>query len=463
MIENPMMQTLNNSDSLASTGALSSHAISVSELNFFMRDFLTHHFPMILVTGEISNLSTPRSGHRYFTLKDNSAQIRCAWFKHKQVGTNALYDGLEVTVKASVSLYPQRGDYQLIIDEILPVGDGKLQQQFSLLKQKLSEAGLFDACHKKPLPLFVKTLGIITSKTGAALQDCISVINRRAPMTSIIVYHSEVQGDAAPHNLQKAIKQANQEALCDVLLLTRGGGSMEDLWAFNDEALAYTLFDSSIPVVSAIGHEIDFTITDFVADKRAPTPSAAAELITIDQNTLLDTLQSLKQRFYRAIKHQIALKQQDLTLLVSTLPNPQNRLIQKAQHLDNIEHRLQAAILKQLQQKRQQVNIFTEQLNIQTLSLRLQQAKSRCLHLRSRLKGHIKQQLENKQLLFEARLARLNSVNPLTVMARGYSIVTDHDNKLVTNAKTLKIGQHINVRLDKGMVRGTVDRVMVED
>ena len=427
--------------------------MTVSELNYFVRDFLAHHFPRVSVTGEISNLSCPRSGHIYFSLKDAGAQIRCAFFRHKQSASQKLADGDEVSVTASVSLYPNRGDYQLIVEKVMPLGEGRLQQQFAVLKQKLQQAGYFDEAHKKPLPAFVKTLGIITSQTGAALQDCLSVIARRAPVTNVVIYHSDVQGDKAPKSLISALFCANQAKLCEVLLLTRGGGSMEDLWAFNDEALAKAIFHSTIPVVSGVGHEVDFTIADFVADKRAPTPSAAAELVTIDQQAWLDKVNAIEKRLCQAIKHVLLKKYQALSDLKENLQDPAKKLSLQAQHVDNLELRLISAISEYLKDLNYRLLLMHRRLFGINLQQMIAYYHADTKRHYERLYHAVNHQLTLKNNPLQQKVAHLNSLNPLNVLSRGFSVVKDESNHVVQSVDALTIGQQIELVLHKGKAK----------
>ena len=280
---------------------------SISELNNLVRFSLEEQFSKIWIEGEVSNLVTPASGHSYFSLKDSQAQLRCAFFSsYSRSLSFKLENGMHVIAYGKISLYEARGDYQFIVETMEEAGDGKLQRAFELLKQKLSKAGLFNPDRKRPLPTLPKQIGIITSPSGAAIQDVLKLLKERFPLMPVIIYPSLVQGSAASENMIKMLKIANERQECDILILTRGGGSLEDLWAFNDEALAYAIFESHIPVVSAVGHEIDFTIADFVADLRAPTPSAAAELVVKNktdlQNHLLNQLGRLRQSYLTVLR-----------------------------------------------------------------------------------------------------------------------------------------------------------------
>ena len=293
---------------------------SVSRLNAEIRAVLEGSFPLLWVEGEISNLSTPRSGHSYFSLKDSHAQVRCALFRGKRLLLRFQpNDGDQVLIRARISLYEARGDFQLIVEHMESAGAGALQRAFDELKAKLDKEGLFDTSRKKALPAYPRRIGIITSATGAAVRDILQVLQRRFPALPVLIYPVPVQGQNASREISHALKLADQRQDCDLLILARGGGSLEDLAAFNDENLARTIAALETPIISAVGHEIDFTIADFVADRRAPTPSAAAELATIDQQVLLDSLQQQRKRLLRSIRQQLHQEKTLLTHLVQKL------------------------------------------------------------------------------------------------------------------------------------------------
>ena len=314
---------------------MENHIFSVTEINNSVKSLLEQQFTSIWIEAEISNLATPRSGHIYLTLKDDNAQIRAAMFR----GNNMRLafrpkDGMQVLVRGRLSLFAPRGDYQLIIDKMQEAGQGALQRAFEKLKAKLQQEGLFAEERKKTVPLRPGTIGIVTSPTGAAVHDILSVLQRRFPLTNVIIYPTQVQGAEAAAQIRGAIQRANQRQECDVLIVGRGGGSLEDLWCFNDEALARTIAESNIPVVSAVGHQVDFTIADFVADLRAPTPSAAAELLSADGDELQATLAGYQNWFESKIKSQLAEKHQQLHWVSKNLKHPGRRLEEHAQRLD---------------------------------------------------------------------------------------------------------------------------------
>lgn len=388
---------------------------SISELNQNVRSLLEAEFFSIWVEGEISNLAKPSSGHAYFSLKDATAQIRCAMFSHRQRGLNfALENGLHVVVKGKLSLYEPRGDFQLIIDWVEIAGNGKLQQAFEALKQKLSQEGLFAPEYKKSLPELPKTIGVITSPTGAAIRDVLTVLQRRFPSIPVIIYPTLVQGAKASRQIAQAITIANRHKTCDVLILARGGGSLEDLWPFNEEIVARAIFASEIPIVSAVGHEIDFTIADFVADIRAPTPSAAAELVSPDQTEWELVLAQSAQRLYQSVQKILQERQQTLLHLQKRLRHPRETLQNRMQHLDQLE---QALI-------RMQMNLLAKkQLGLMTLS------------------------------------EKIDTLSPLKTLQRGYAIITREDGSIVQSAKAVSIGDIIYTRLTDGRLVSQIQEV----
>lgn len=386
---------------------------SISMLNTEANALLQTHFESILVMGEISNLSRPSSGHLYFSLKDDQAQIRCALFRfqHHQVNFQ-IENGQQVVVRARVSVYEPRGDFQLIVSAIQLAGAGELQLAFEQLKKKLEKAGLFDEKHKKSLPLFPKKIGIITSTSAAALQDVLKVLHKRAPHIPIVIYPTMVQGDQAAEHIVHAIALANQHAECDILILTRGGGSIEDLWCFNAESVALAIFRSSIPLITGIGHQTDFTIADFVADVRAPTPSAAAEIVAPDQAELRDTLLHWYQRLYRHIQHKIDLRKTELLHLTKRLQHPGEKIQQQAQQLDQIESQLLQQMRFYMQNKREKI-------------------------------AHLAQLLD--------------TLSPLKILHRGFSITREKTSgKIITDSTQVQSGDCIITRIYQGEIESQV-------
>lgn len=387
--------------------------LQVKQLNELVRNMLEGSLASILVEGEISNFTAPASGHWYFSLKDDNAQVRCAMFRFQQQAMNFTPEnGKQVVVKAKASLYPGRGDFQLIVNDMQENGLGDLQRQFEALKAKCEKAGLFAAEYKKILPTFCHRIAVITSATGAAVHDVLTTLKRRYPLADIWHYATLVQGKTAAPSIINAILQANKDQQADVILLVRGGGSLEDLWCFNDEDLIHAIFNSRIPIVSGVGHEVDFTLTDFVADHRCATPTAAAEFVTPNQ-------QNLKQKIEQ---HQHYLQQ-----IISAI------VLQKQQQLRLLERHLQALHPRQqLQQAAQQLDYLTFQLK-NLLQIKYQQAQNSLAQL----------------------AATLNAVSPLKTLCRGYSI-TLCAGKAVTSVKTVKPGQTLTTRLIDGEVKSIV-------
>jgi len=383
--------------------------LSISRLNSDIRFVLGQRFPLIWVTGEISNIAKPRSGHLYFSLKDQQAQIRCVMFKFKRL--NARFEpenGQQIIARAQITVYEARGDMQLNIEQLELAGSGDLQQQFNELKDKLGRQGYFAQERKQALPALPRQIGLITSPSGAAVRDIIAVLKRRFPALPIIIYPTQVQGIQASHEILQALKTAQQRAECDVLMIARGGGSLEDLAAFNNEDLALQIAQSPIPIISAIGHEIDFTIADFVADKRAPTPSAAAELVSPNQLTWFEQLNHFQQRLNQQNNQLLQNKQQQYQVLYQRLiqQKPQNQLQQKAQRLDNLEKQLNQAIQQLYQQQQQR---------------------------------------------FQQIVHNLHIASPLATMERGYTLVQKADKQqLIYSSKELKTGDKINLRFIDG-------------
>lgn len=391
--------------------------LTVSELNSKVHSLLQTGLDSFWITGEISNFSVPRSGHWYFSIKDAKSQVRCAMFAQ----TNRLVkfspkDGIKVNMLAKASIYGARGDFQLIVSAMVDDGIGKLQQEFQLLVRKLSAQGLFEKEHKKPLPYIPKSIAIITSPTGAALHDILNVLQRRNTLSPIKLYPSTVQGSSAHTEIISAIEECNKDNICDVIILSRGGGSIEDLWPFNNEELAHCIFASSIPIITGIGHETDFTIADYVADYRAPTPSAAAEIVSIDSRQLLERLNLAKTQLVNSIFNKIDQLKARLNYAKAKLPDPAN-----------------------------QINLLCERtalfkiLMVQAINNKLQIKVSRVRELSG----------------------QLHALSPLATLARGYSIAIDRtSNKVVTSVKSVAVGDQMKLIVQSGELHVTVDNIV---
>lgn len=410
------------------------NVFTVSRLNTTVRQLLEQEMGSVWLSAEISNFSQPASGHWYFTLKDDGAQVRCAMFRNSNRRvTFRPQHGQQILVRATITLYEPRGDYQLIIESMHPAGEGALQQQFELLKAKLASEGLFDQQHKQPLPEPAKQVGVITSATGAALHDVLRVLHRRDPSLPVVIYPTPVQGADAPAAIVRAIELANQRAECDVLIVGRGGGSLEDLWSFNEERVARAIFASRIPVVSAVGHETDVTIADFVADLRAPTPSAAAEIVSRNQTELLRQLLSQQQRLEMAMDYYLAQQQRRFSRLDHRLQqqHPQLRLARQQTALFRLQQRLNEAMENQLRQTLRQQDRLAQRLAAHQPQPRLFQAQRQLEQMRYRLQQGMEKMLNRDRQRFATLAAQLEGVSPLATLARGFSVTTDITGQVV--------------------------------
>jgi len=427
---------------------------TVSELNREAALALGEHFLMIWIEGEISNLSQPSSGHLYFSLKDAGAQVRCALFKNQQRGLRCKpANGMQVLLRAEVSLYEPRGDYQLIVERMEAAGDGALRRAFDALRLKLSEEGLFDSSRKKPLPRLPQTIGIITSPTGAALRDILSVLKRRFPAIPVIVYPATVQGANAKFEVAEAIQSANRHGDCDVLILARGGGSLEDLQAFNEEIVARAIAASAIPVISGIGHETDVTIADFAADLRAATPTAAAEHATPDQQQWLHGFMQLEKRLEQVLQRKLIRNRQSLDWLDKRLAqqHPGQRLRRNAQRLDELKLRLTQAVLKKQQQQKHLLAAQSARLAQFNPAARILGHQQRQHYLSQRLERAMQHKLEQSRLRLANAGQTLHAVSPLATLQRGYALVTEVESgNLVRSVQQLAIGDRIQTRVADG-------------
>ncbi len=438
--------------------------LSVSDLNQQTRQLLEKNFALIQVTGEISNFACPSSGHWYFTLKDDRAQVRCALFKSRSRFLKYQpQNGDQVLLRAKVSLYEGRGEYQLIGEYLEAAGSGDLQAAFEILKQKLQLEGLFGSDHKRPLPSLPQHIGVITSATGAAIQDILSVLKRRFPAIPITLYPAAVQGDGAPQQLCKALDLANRSKRCDILIIGRGGGSAEDLSAFNDETLARAVFNSTIPIVSAVGHEIDFSICDFVADARAPTPSAAAELISPDCTQLHEQLRHYQRHLLQLFQHSQRQRQQHLDTLRSRLRHPGQRLQEQTQRLDSLELRLRYAQAAQLQRQQTRLAHLQKRFQAQLPHKNITRLQQQLPQLQQRLTRALSHRLQLlKQRLAEQAHA-LHAISPLATLERGYAIVTTQDQRLLHSSQQTRLGETLHTRLAQGSVWSRVTAIEADD
>lgn len=434
--------------------------LSVTSLNRMARSLLESHFATVVVEGEISNLSTPGSGHWYFTLKDSGSQIRCAMFRNRNMGVRFRpRDGMQIVVRGRLSIYEGRGDYQLIADGLEEAGAGALRRQFEELKQRLENEGLFAQERKRQMPTHIRHIAVITSATGAVIRDIVSVLGRRFPATTITLLPVVVQGADAPAAIVKAISIANRRAAAlgfDVVIVGRGGGSLEDLQAFNEESVARAIFESALPVVSAVGHESDYSIADFVADLRAPTPSAAAEVLSPDQEEMLQTFVGFEQLLHRLIKDQLQRSSQQLVWLLKQLKHPGRRLQEHAQTLDILEGRLLRATKLRLYTASNDTEALNRRLRGQSPSVVIQQQSEKLKTTLHRLQRGVKQRFAQQQAQL-AQLARsLESVSPLNTLNRGYSISFDAKDHVVRSVQSVKVGDTLKTQLADGGIESVV-------
>ncbi|MBV8044156.1 exodeoxyribonuclease VII large subunit [Pluralibacter sp.] len=435
---------------------------TVSRLNQTVRLLLEQEMGQVWISGEISNFTQPSSGHWYFTLKDDNAQVRCAMFRNSNRRvTFRPQHGQQVLVRAAITLYEPRGDYQIIVESMQPAGEGLLQQKYEQLKAKLSAEGLFDQALKKPLPSPARCVGVITSKTGAALHDILQVLKRRDPSLPVIIYPTAVQGDDAPGQIVRAIEMANARQECDVLIVGRGGGSLEDLWSFNDERVARAIFVSQIPVVSAVGHETDVTIADFVADLRAPTPSAAAEMVSRNQLELLRQLQNGQQRLEMAMDYFLANRTRRFTQLHHRLQqqHPQLRLARQQTVLERLRQRMSFALDSQLKRASQRQQRLLQRLNQQNPQPRIFRSQTRIQQLEYRMAESIHRRLASTRERFGNAVTHLEAVSPLSTLARGYSVTTATDGNVLKQTKQVNVGDLLTTRLSDGWVESEVKGV----
>ena len=433
---------------------------SVSRLNREARMLLNISFPLLWVEGEISNLATPASGHLYFTLKDDAAGVRCAMFKNQNLFLRfKARDGMQVLLRARVSLYEPRGDFQLAVEHMEEAGFGVLQRAYEALKQRLAAKGLFDPARKRALHKFPNKLGIITSPQGAAIRDILSVLRQRLPTLPVLIYPVAVQGEGAAAAIAEAFALANRRGDCDVLILARGGGSLEDLWAFNTEVVARAIAACEIPVVSGVGHEIDFTIADFTADHRAATPTAAAALVTPDRIELLSHLRRLEQNLEHGLRRQYQRYGQTLDWLSQRLhlQHPQQRLQRQLQRADDLDQRLQLAMRYTIRAWHAQLSELGIRRQRCSPQIKLAQAAARTKLLGQRLAATMQQDLALRRRRLDRLASTLDAISPLATLNRGYALVTrTADGVLLRDSKNTTAGDRLAVRLARGELTAQV-------
>ena len=433
--------------------------ISVGELNKSVKYLLEQNFNRVSVIGEISNLSKPSSGHIYFTLKDEDGSIRCAMFKNQKIKLNfSPENGDKCILKGQVSIYAPRGDYQLIVKTIEPVGSGNLMHKFELLKNKLEQEGLFSSSKKKDIPTSPKHICIVTSHSTAAFQDIVSTVKRRAPNTQVSLSDAMVQGDNAPvsiiNALERIIKynESNSDNKIDVVILTRGGGSIEDLWCFNNEELAREIFTFPIPVISGVGHEIDFTICDFVSDIRVPTPTASAELVTEFNFQIQDRLNICKTDIFKmAINLQNRLNQR-INLNKSKLKNPLTLIREKSQNLDNFDLRIQKQQISILSIKKNQIDKIKSNINFNNPLSKLNLISNKIELLLNNLDRSCRERILSKKKYLNEQLNNISILNPLSILDRGYSIVLNNKGQAIKSSDQVSKGEVLKARFSLGSI-----------
>lgn len=433
---------------------------TISRLNHVARSILEGSLPLIWVEGEISNFSRPASGHWYFSLKDNAAQVRCAMFRNRNMLLKfAPGNGAQVLARAQVTLYENRGDFQLIIEHLEEAGDGALRRAFEELKQRLAKEGLFDAARKRPLPALPARIGVITSPHGAALRDILSVLRRRFPSIPVLIYPTAVQGAKAGGEIAAAVQLASARQECDVLILARGGGSLEDLWAFNEEVVARAIHQCTIPVVCGVGHETDFTIADFVADLRAPTPSVAAEMVSPDGEDWLRRTRRVEQRLLQLLRARLSDTRRTVASLSQRLQHPAQRLLRQSQRLDELALRLAQAQRQHLRSATQHLHTLRANLLQHSPEHTLRDFGYRHAQQQARLHLALRRVLE----VYAQRLAgaghALQAISPLATLGRGYALIQRTiDGQVVKQSGDVAPGDTLEARLGRGRLWCTVEK-----
>ena len=431
--------------------------ISVSELNKKAKSLLEKGIPKLWIEGEISNLARPASGHMYFSLKDELSQIRCAWFKQRQLqNTLNIANGAKMLALGKIGLYEPRGEYQFIVEKMEIAGEGDLKRKYEDLKKKLAGEGIFSEENKLELPELPKKIGVITSPSGAAVRDILTILKRRFPIIPVIIFPVAVQGEQAAPQIQNALKKANLRADCELLILARGGGSLEDLWAFNEEIVARAIFHSEIPIISAIGHETDITISDFAADIRAPTPSGAAEIAVPDQQDWMKSIDNISDKIITIITQQINSKSQLSDWIIKRLSQSSPKMTVKRQieKSNNLRKMLSISILQNLTKQDKNIHQLKSKLNEVSPRLKIHGQLSRIKELNQKIvscSDHFLGGLNNRMKLASKTL---NSVSPLRTLDRGYAIARDAKTKnVIMSADTVEIENDIEVRLAKGEIK----------
>lgn len=433
---------------------------TVSRLNQQARGVLEREIGAIWIEGELSNITRAQSGHWYFSLKDESAQVRCAMFRSRNrlVGFDP-GEGMQVIARARVGLYEARGEFQLVVEQMELAGEGMLRIRFEQLKRKLAAEGLFDVSVKQKLPAWPQRIGVVTSASGAAIRDILSVLQRRNPAIEVVVYPASVQGANAAPEVVHAIRSANSRGECDVLIVARGGGSLEDLWAFNEESVARAIFASTIPVVSAIGHEIDFTIADLVADARAPTPSASAEICSPHREEIMRTLHRAERRLSQALTRQTTTLASHLRHLTARLQHPGRRLEQAYQRIDELMQRLPAAAANAMRLRHSGLVALSARVRGCNPRHRIAAYANRAAAGARRLTTSMTADLASRRAALDENVRALHAVSPAATLQRGYAIVTAADGAIARDAEKFRSGDRLSARLARGRLTLTVDAV----
>lgn len=448
-----MSQEVNSTAAASST---TPQIFSVEQVNNLLRGLIENHVGTVWIKGEISNFKPHSSGHFYFSLKDSKAQISAMMFRgHNSKLKFKPHDGLEVIVRGKITVYEPRGTYSIACEMMEPVGAGALQKQFEQLRDKLKTEGLFDAARKQSIPTYPKTVAIVTSPTGAAIQDILNIMNRRARGVQVIVVPAIVQGSAAALSLIEAFKKAEM-LKPDVIIIGRGGGSIEDMWCFNDERLARTIADSQIPVISAVGHEIDFTICDFVADLRAPTPSAAAELVAKSSHEIIQKLEQLERLLRLAIQRRLQHKQQSLLLQAKRLIDPKKKLQDLFIRNDDLYSRLELAVANYFSFAKSDIQVLRSRL-VSPIQV-IQQKRALVQRQEQQLKNSLKENITELKFRIENSMALLDSLSPLKVVDRGYSITTKGKD-VVKSIKQVKVGDQLSIKVADGQIETEIKSI----
>lgn len=455
----PLFETAENQDKKTNSGQ--PQILSVGQLNQWIKQLLEGEIPTVWVRGELSNFKAHTSGHFYFSLKDSNAQITAVMFR----GANSRlkfkpHDGLEVIVRGKITVYEPRGNYQIVCDMMEPVGAGALQKAFEQLKEKLKKEGLFSSERKREIPLFPQHIAVVTSPTGAAIRDILNILSRRAPMILVTVVPTLVQGEGSAPRIVQALEQAYQLPGLDVIILGRGGGSIEDLWAFNDEALARKIAQSPVPLISAVGHEIDFTISDFVADLRAPTPSAAAELVAKSSQELIQKIQSQRRLLDLAWNKKVHFLNERIQSFRYRLIDPQKRLIDLRLRNDELVLRLENGWKKGVHFRTQYIQILKGRIvNPQIL---IQRAKQKWTYLDRQLSLTVRSRMDKSQALLREKMSVLDSLSPFRVLERGYSIVKK-GKQIVSSVESIRLSDKVEVQLAQGKFEAEVSKVYLKE